>query len=73
MGPALIAERTTEIAAEYRVAYRQLQLLEHKIADTLTLLENDRRLAERRYQLARKAWSELALGEDDEFLVEEED
>jgi len=69
----LIAERTTEIASEYRVAYRQLQHVERKIADTLTLLENDRRLAERRYQLARKAWSELALDEDDEFLAEEED
>ena len=72
MNAMLNVERASEVAAEYRTAYLQLQAVDQKLTETLILLENDRRLAERRYQAARKAFVELALGEDDGFLAEEE-
>ncbi len=65
-------ERSAELASEYKIAYQQLQHVERKVTSTLLLLENDRRLALKRYELAREAWSKLALGEDDEFLDEQE-
>lgn len=57
-----------EVADEYRVAYQQLQATEKRMLDATAALQRDVDLAEKRYEGARRAYCELALGEDDEFL-----
>lgn len=63
-------ERVAELADDYRVAYEQLKHVDKRAEKVMAALENDRELALKRYQIARKAFHELALGEDDEFLGE---
>jgi hypothetical protein len=61
------------VAGEYKTAYEQLKHTERKAAELAASLQRDLDLAQKRYDVARKAYCELALGEDDEFQQPEED
>lgn len=61
-------ERTREVAEEYRVAYKQLQHHEDRLARVVVDIERDIELARKRYEAARGAYLKMALEEEDEFL-----
>lgn len=67
---AVSVERVAELAAEYQIAYQQLRHVEKRTEEALAAFDRDLDLARKRYEMARRAFVELALGEDDEFLKE---
>ena len=65
--------RIEEVADEYRIAYQQLKHHEKRAEDMVTQLEREGALHWKRYEMARAAFVELALGsgETDDFLAGE--
>lgn len=56
------------VADEYRLAYEQLKHLKAQQRTIEEQMERDFDLAWKRYEGAQRAYLELALGEDDQFL-----
>ena len=61
-----------EASDEYRIAYQQWKRATKEYGAIVARAEQDLKLAEKRYEVAREAYVTLALGEDDEFLALED-
>jgi hypothetical protein len=62
--------RFEDVADEYRIAYQQLKHHEKQAEELVKQMEREGALTWKRYQMARAAFVELALGsgEKDDFL-----